>query len=335
MDNQCISKKTMVAKIRHFVFGYGSLICPESRAITNPDQANKVATPVVVHNVERIFSKRTHRGMTAMGVRFVEGVECIGVLLPVTNKELLKFDNREKGYGRMPLVLADVHPVPFLGEEHYEEEAHSVFLDAKSEEDTAIAKKRHYQIRIWVYVQKKLCPPDADHPIVQSYVDIMLRGCLSISPEFAKEFIETTKGWHPDEFLEDEDDEDDEKENGEDDGDDDDDDIDAETEAEYEGNETDDNDEVDDENIDEGFWVDDRDAPVYIRGDRKWSRRKAKLVDNFLRKYQPEHFASRVVLDDEDGDKDNTVVDTPVSKKESSPVSKEESTASSVGTSIL
>jgi hypothetical protein len=33
-------------------------------------------------------------------------------------------------------------------------------------------------------------------PIVQSYVGIILSGCLTILEEFAHEFISTTKGWH-------------------------------------------------------------------------------------------------------------------------------------------
>jgi hypothetical protein len=97
--------------LNHFVFGYGSLICPESRAITAPEQSHKIATPVSVKNVERVWSKRTARGMTAMGVRFVEDAACIGVILPVSDKELALFDEREQGYDRKALLLSDVEQV--------------------------------------------------------------------------------------------------------------------------------------------------------------------------------------------------------------------------------
>jgi hypothetical protein len=39
-------------------------------------------------------------------------------------------------------------------------------------------------------------------------VDIILRGCLTISEEFAHEFFLTTKGWDPSELQEGSDDED-------------------------------------------------------------------------------------------------------------------------------
>ena len=160
--------------ITHFVFGYGSLICPKSRAVTSPEQAHKIATPVMVQGVERVWSKRTNRGMTAMGVRFVKDASCVGVILPVTNGELAAFDKREMGYDRVPLQLEDVGGVPFLSEQHYEEDDHDVFLDAKKQNNTQA-------IQIWVYVQRVIQPPTADHPIVQTYVDTILRGCLSIS----------------------------------------------------------------------------------------------------------------------------------------------------------
>jgi hypothetical protein len=51
-------------------------------------------------------------------------------------------------------------------------------------------------INVWVYVPKSNVPPDTSHPILQSYVDIIVRGCLYISgEEFARSFISTTTGW--------------------------------------------------------------------------------------------------------------------------------------------
>lgn len=37
------------------------------------------------------------------------------------------------------------------------------------------------------------------HPIVQTSVDTILRGCLEISEDFAVAFLETVKGWHSEE----------------------------------------------------------------------------------------------------------------------------------------
>jgi cation transport regulator ChaC len=244
----------LARSIQHFVFGYGSLICPHSRAITAPDQAHKIATPVVVHGVERTWSKRTNRGMTAMGVRFSTEAECVGVLLPVNDQELSQFDEREMGYDRVALNLDNVSAVPFLEQdEHYEDD--DVFLQAKERNNTET-------IQIWVYVPQRTLPPAPEHPIVQTYVDTILRGCLSISEEFAKEFIETTKGWHPDEL------------------------------SSQDSNESD-----SDASDEEAIWVDDRQDPVYIRGDPKWSRSKAKELDLLLQTHRPDQFSNRRQLD--------------------------------------
>jgi cation transport regulator ChaC len=247
--------------ITHFVFGYGSLICPKSRAVTSPEQAHKIATPVMVQGVERVWSKRTNRGMTAMGVRFVKDASCVGVILPVTNGELAAFDKREMGYDRVPLQLEDVGGVPFLSEQHYEEDDHDVFLDAKKQNNTQA-------IQIWVYVQRVIQPPTADHPIVQTYVDTILRGCLSISKEFAAEFISSTKGWHPTELSDDED---------------------GVPSAEA-------SDDSDDESV-EGIWVNDRQHPVYIRGDPTWSRKNSQELDQLLMEHRPNDFSNRILFE--------------------------------------
>lgn len=237
-------------------------MCPHSRTVTVPEHADKVATPVVVKNVERTWAKRTSRGMTAMGVRFVEDAECVGVLLPVTASELARFDKREVGYDRIQIDLDVVEPVPFLDDEHYKHEAHSVFLNAKDEKDSEC-------ISIWMYVPQQVLPPTPEHPIVQSYVDTILRGCLYISEDFAKEFIASTKGWAPEEIAEISDSEDEDDELIVDD-------------TAYSG--------------DKSVWVDDRHDPIYIRGDKEWSLKKAQELDRLLRKYRPQHLENRLQL---------------------------------------
>jgi hypothetical protein len=60
--------------------------------------------------------------------------------------------------------------------------------------------------QIWIYVSKPeaVDPPDADYPIVQSYVDIFITGCLQLAErvvgqneDFAEQCITTTSGWSP------------------------------------------------------------------------------------------------------------------------------------------
>lgn len=143
--------------------------------------------------------------MTAMGVQFNAEGSCIGVLYPVTEKELKRFDRREKGYQRHEVPIENVDVVDYLGDDHYHVDDHKLFLEA--------VNGRRDDVRIWVYVPENPMPPDVDHPIAQTYVDIILQGCLDIHADFAREFIEETKGWDPSELLtENEDDDEDENE---------------------------------------------------------------------------------------------------------------------------
>jgi len=290
---------TASAAIQHFIFGYGSLISSNSRAVTIPEHADSVVTPVVVEGLERVWSKRTSHGMTAMGVSFADdetnkNAECVGVLLPVSETDLVRFDAREKGYDRVRLDLEQVHPVSFLNmEEHYKEPDHEIFLDAKEElnknallnnnssgrssanssttgeteessdewdtddeqeDETAYTPS----VNIWVYVPQKPMVPTVDHPIAQTYVDTIIRGCLEISEEFAAEFLETTAGWHPEEAAH------------------------EDSTAQH-----------DDVIPDQIPLINDRHNPIYIRGDPIWSRQQASILDRLMHKHRPDLLPQR------------------------------------------
>lgn len=47
-----------------------------------------------------------------------------------------------------------------------------------------------------MYVKDEVAPPCTNAPIMQSYVDTVLAGCLSISTQFAEHFMQSTLGWH-------------------------------------------------------------------------------------------------------------------------------------------
>ncbi len=198
-NNNKISTKKKARRTRHFVFGYGSLMNPDSRAKTNPTLADQDGLPVLVRDVERIWSARTTTGYTAMGVRIRKGADCTGVLLEVNKAELEDLDRRELSYVRVEVHLDNVDQVPFLNEEEfYETEQAETLFDAKENEGN---------VRVWVYIQKEPIPADSSHPIPQSYVDVILSGCLTISEDFARSFIQTTKGWQQNEdaFVDDRD----------------------------------------------------------------------------------------------------------------------------------
>eukprot|EP00521_Asterionellopsis_glacialis_P018446 CAMPEP_0195293222 /NCGR_PEP_ID=MMETSP0707-20130614/12005_1 /TAXON_ID=33640 /ORGANISM="Asterionellopsis glacialis, Strain CCMP134" /LENGTH=251 /DNA_ID=CAMNT_0040353887 /DNA_START=130 /DNA_END=883 /DNA_ORIENTATION=+ len=159
---------------RHFIFGYGSLLCPQSRAITAPTVAGQPSHPVTVHHLERTWTARSGTG-TYVAVSFQENSKCSGVLIEVDDDELKQFDIREVGYDRAQVKLSHIDLFP---------SEHDANLD-DTEKD----------VNVWVYVSNNPQPANPAYPILQSYVDIILRGCLHISEDFARSFIQTTQGW--------------------------------------------------------------------------------------------------------------------------------------------
>jgi hypothetical protein len=300
----------------HFVFGYGSLICKKSRAISAPTLADKDAIPVEISDVERVWAKRTKRGMTAMGVRFRPGAKCTGVLLPVTEAELARFDEREQGYDRYQINLDQVAEVPFLAKKnHYEKmdyEHADVLFNTGEENNSNNNSTSHdntysgsdgaeHNVFIWIYVQRYDCPADEDFPIAQSYVDIIMRGWMNIDQEFARHFIETTIGWSPEEVYGVGDNEDDINDS-------DDDEDEKKEQEEYCANlaklkvdseVNDDNNNNNSTGGDGPTWVDDREDPIYMRADPVFSEKKGDIIDELLELHIPEHFDNREPLSDE------------------------------------
>jgi len=71
--------------------------------------------------------------------------------------------------------------------------------ETKKQEITETAKDKDTKVCVWIYVPKAkyMGMARAENPILQSYVDVCIKGCLSISKAFAKEFVEGTYGWYP------------------------------------------------------------------------------------------------------------------------------------------
>ena len=183
---------------RDYIFGYGSLICQHSRSLTATQEFSggavvAAATPVLVRGLERVWSVRAP-AFCAMGVQFRPHAECVGVLVPVhSSDELARLDERELGYQRVLLDRNNVVRVPFLDEdEHY----NAVFSGGGCSDGV---------INIWCYVQEEewSSPPTAESPLVQSYIDTILRGCLDYNEEFAVSFIQKTAGWKTPHFVDD------------------------------------------------------------------------------------------------------------------------------------
>jgi len=264
--------------MRHFIFGYGSLICQQSRSITAPTLQGAIAEPVIISHIERIWAARVPtrnsnpvadesrdhiRGWTPMGIRRRHGASCNGVLIHVDEEELTRFDVREEGYKRHRIDLIDVYP-------HYESTDSSSAADApvtnavRCPECNIVFEKAHKKrttnnnldesdIYVWVYIQNDESAPNPSYPITQSYVDIIMRGCLSVSKEFARKFLETTHGWWNDGDL---------------DG------ISRDTHH---------------------TWVDDRQSPMYVRADSDFSMEHGDAIDRLIEEHHPNALKKRVI----------------------------------------
>jgi cation transport regulator ChaC len=226
-----------------YVFAYGSLVCPQSRATTAPSMAQRQAIPVRVHHLERHFSMPTG-SWTAMGVRFRQEASCVGVLLQVqSQRELKQLDQRELGYDRNLLSLEHV----------------KVFHPANASDGVTSHLQVDPSKLIWVYIQQKHVLPSLQNPISQTYVDIILRGCLTISEEFCKEFITSTGGWQSS------------NENT----------IAAVTNDEEATREEDAPPTI------HVHWVNDRNDPLYVRADQEYSLQAAQVLDQLLQSHVP------------------------------------------------
>lgn len=238
----------------HYIFGYGSLICPSSRVITAPTLQNRMATPVLVRHLERVWSFPVEFcGMTFMGIRHRENASCVGVLVPVNDEELDQFDLREGGYQRVPLEHERIQKIAFLENRHYPQQ-HSYFDCALQSGATTTATTTGLP-NVWVYMQLDPRPINRRCPLAQTYLDVIMRGCLSISPEFCKEFLRTTRGWSAEDF--------------------------------YNDGEGRDGGEV------SVYWVDDRRTPLYVRADVEYSRTRGLELDRLLQELRPTEMAQR------------------------------------------
>ena len=169
-------------KVPQYVIGYGSLMENASKARTAPNTGANL--PVMVTGYERSWHLRGSGvgfGTTYLGVQVKAGAPMVAALYrEFAGQDILDTDQREIYYCRDEvdpgaLRMLDRSAVPEIGQ-------------------------------IWIYVSKPeaVDPPNADYPIVQSYVDIFITGCLQVAErvvgqneDFARQCITTTSGWSP------------------------------------------------------------------------------------------------------------------------------------------
>ncbi len=163
-----------------YVLGYGSLMETASRLRAWP-HAN-TSLPVRVNGYAHGWNARgldIGFSATFLGVTPSAGAEMMAALFRVDDLDDFKTgDARESIYCRVPVPSERIHPL----------------------DNSAVPKDGI----IWIYVleAEHMRPPDEKFPIIQSYVDIFLSGCIELSyqaaaedDDFLTQCIDMTSGW--------------------------------------------------------------------------------------------------------------------------------------------
>lgn len=161
-----------------YIVGYGSLMQDESRERTSPHAGP--AHPVELAGFRRgWFARGASIGFstTYLGVLPDRQGRLNAVIYKVDAAELAATDRRERSYCRTRVPSEDVKPL-----------------------EPGVQRAPDGQF--WIYVNRpaSVARPDEKYPIVQSYVDVFLSGCLEQQERygvtgFAEQCIATTADW--------------------------------------------------------------------------------------------------------------------------------------------
>jgi gamma-glutamylcyclotransferase (GGCT)/AIG2-like uncharacterized protein YtfP len=161
-----------------YIVGYGSLMQDESRKRTSP-QAGP-AHPVEVAGFRRGWFARGDTvgfSTTYLGVSPDPKGTVNAVIYRVEKSELTATDQREASYCRQNVAMSDIRAL----------------------------EKGPFEMtggQAWIYINRPeaIATPSARYPIVQSYVDIFVSGCLEQEQRFelkgfARQCLATTRNW--------------------------------------------------------------------------------------------------------------------------------------------
>lgn len=160
-----------------YIVGYGSLISEDSKKKSAKNAGDNI--PVHVTGYQRGWFLRgpvAKYSLTFLGVKSDVNQRMTGVVfnLPDAN-EIFIIDAREKGYCRQLVELNNIQP---------------------------LTGAPLPQAQYWIYVPEpeQIALADKQYPIVQSYVDIFLSGCIQMEKKYqlnnyARQCITTTSDW--------------------------------------------------------------------------------------------------------------------------------------------
>jgi hypothetical protein len=161
-----------------YIIGYGSLMQAESRVRTSP--AAGPAHAVEVEGYRRGWFSRAPAagpGSTFLGVQSEPKRHLNAVIYQVAPAEVDATDKRESLYCRVSVAASDVRPL-----------------------ERGWAPERDAQLWLYQSLPGTIAAADSRNPIVQSYVDVFVSGCLEQEQRaglkgFSQECLATTDGW--------------------------------------------------------------------------------------------------------------------------------------------
>ncbi len=158
-----------------YLFIYGSLLSRRSREATLQGEVD--VTPATLRGFRRVWNMHTPQlggGITFLGLEPFPEATCWGAVMPVHDDQFDRLAAREQDYELTPLNWTDIEEGPADREE---------------------------PLHAFTYVSSDR-PNDA-FPIVQSYLDVCLTGCLELGKDattgenHCASFLRDTAGWGP------------------------------------------------------------------------------------------------------------------------------------------
>ncbi|MDX2345474.1 MAG: gamma-glutamylcyclotransferase family protein [Legionella sp.] len=159
-----------------YIVGYGSLIDEQSKKRTDASAEDNI--PALIKGYQRSWSAHGNLpGVNATYLSVFEDSSAMfnGVIYRLSNpKQIQQYDKREVIYCRKELSA-----------------------DRLKLSTTAVPDQK----QVWIYIStQEPQAPSADYPIVQSYLDVFIRGCIQIEEKFslkhfAKDCINSTEQW--------------------------------------------------------------------------------------------------------------------------------------------
>lgn len=141
-----------------FFFGYGSLVNAKTHSYTSTH-------PATLNGWQRVWRHTSARDLAFLSVTSAPGAQIKGLIAKVPDADWDALDIRETGYFRSPLDPASI--------------SHSA--DAPD---------------IEIYQTHPSPDPTQPHPILLSYIDVVVQGFLEVFGEDgAAHFFDTTQGW--------------------------------------------------------------------------------------------------------------------------------------------